>query len=64
MEIEGGTWVSGRHTRGKGYLNDLEKYNEAVILGWRLLRVTPQMLRDGTATVLLERISNGQSHQD
>lgn len=44
IEVEGGVWTNGRHTRGKGYLNDMEKYNAAVTLGWRLIRVTPEQL--------------------
>lgn len=44
IEVEGGVWTNGRHTRGKGYINDMEKYNEAVIGGWRLIRVTPDQL--------------------
>lgn len=46
LEVEGGTWVAGRHVRGMGYLNDMEKYNEAVALGWRVLRCTPDTLND------------------
>lgn len=42
IEIEGGVWSNGRHTRGKGYVMDMEKYNAATLLGWRLLRYTPQ----------------------
>ena len=38
IELEGGVHSGGRHVRGTGYVNDLEKYNEAVMLGWRLLR--------------------------
>ena len=41
VEIEGGSWVQGRHTRGAGYQGDMEKYNQAVILGWKVLRYTP-----------------------
>lgn len=44
VEIEGGVWVHGRHVRGQGYESDLEKYNAAVELGWRLLRYTPNLL--------------------
>lgn len=44
IECEGGIWTNGRHTRGKGYKNDMEKYNEAVKLGWKLLRYTPDEL--------------------
>jgi len=42
IEVEGGVWNNGRHTRGAGYIKDMEKYNEATILGWRILRYTPQ----------------------
>lgn len=42
IEIEGGVWTNGRHTRGKGYIGDMEKYNFAALLGWRILRFTPQ----------------------
>lgn len=44
LEVEGGAFVRGRHTRGVGFKNDLEKYNTATALGWRLLRVTPDDL--------------------
>lgn len=39
LEIEGAVFQNGRHTRGKGYLADCEKYSEAAILGWIVLRV-------------------------
>lgn len=44
LEVEGGVWTKGRHTRPKGFLADCEKYNAAAVLGWRVLRVTPQTL--------------------
>ena len=49
IEVEGGTWSNGRHTRGAGYAKDCEKYNRAAIMGWRLLRFTSSMIEDGTA---------------
>jgi hypothetical protein len=54
LEIEGGVWVRGRHTRGKGFLGDMEKYNRAVILGWKLLRCTPEMVKSGEALRLVQ----------
>lgn len=51
VEIEGGTWQGGRHSRGAGYEQDAEKQNTALSMGWRLLRYTPGMLKDGTAVV-------------
>lgn len=54
-EVEGGIWVGGRHTRGKGFEADCEKYAEALLLGWRVLRVTGGMISDGRALHLVER---------
>ena len=54
-EVEGGQWVSGRHTRGSGFEADCEKYNAAVLCGWRVLRVTGGMIRRGEALTLVER---------
>jgi hypothetical protein len=45
LEIEGGVWTGGRHTRPSGFLGDMEKYNSAALLGWRVFRVTPAKLR-------------------
>lgn len=42
IEIEGGAFTQGRHTRGKGFVGDIEKYNTACELGWILLRYTPE----------------------
>lgn len=44
LEVEGGAWVQGRHTRGLGFAKDIEKYNEAQILGWIVLRCLPDQL--------------------
>lgn len=44
LECEGGVWTQGRHTRGSGFLKDMEKYNRAVVLGWRVVRCTPDTL--------------------
>lgn len=47
VEIEGGIWTQGRHTRGPGALADMEKYNALTLAGWRLLRYTPAQLSSG-----------------
>ena len=44
LEVEGGVWTGGRHTRGSGFLKDAEKYNHAATLGYRVVRVTPSTL--------------------
>jgi len=55
IEIEGGFWVAGRHSRGGGGIKDMEKYNEASILGYRILRFTPQQTNSMFAIEVIKR---------
>jgi very-short-patch-repair endonuclease len=45
IEIDGGIFSGGRHTRGAGFLADMEKMNAATMLGYRVLRYSPQQLK-------------------
>ena len=60
-EIEGGIWMQTDTGRSKGHAHperfeqDCEKYNEAALYGWTLIRVTPDMIRDGRAIDWLDR---------
>jgi len=58
IEVEGGTWTGGRHVRPASFEKDCEKYGEAAILGWRVIRVTGAMVKDGRALALVERALN------
>jgi very-short-patch-repair endonuclease len=49
VEIEGGIHISGRHNRGKGMEEDMEKYNRAAVLGWTVLRYSTGMVEEGVA---------------
>lgn len=55
VEVEGGIWVGGRHVRGEGYEADCEKYNEAQLAGWMVLRFTPGMIKRGKAGDVIEK---------
>lgn len=44
IEVEGGIWSNGRHTRGSGFINDMQKYNELTKYGIFLYRVEPSKL--------------------
>ena len=54
VEIEGGTWTGGGHVRGKVFRDNCDKYNSALLLGWRVLRFDTDMVRDGTGLRYLE----------
>lgn len=44
VEINGGVWSNGRHSRGSGLVKEYEKMRAAACLGWRVLPFTPQEL--------------------
>jgi len=53
LEVEGAIWTGGRHTSAAGFHKDMEKYNAASVLGWRVLRVTPNWVATvGTAQLV------------
>lgn len=54
IELEGGVWTRGRHTRGSGFTADCEKYNHAAVMGWRVLRFTGAMVKSGQALAMTE----------
>lgn len=55
VEVEGGVYTQGRHTRGRGFTQDAEKYNEAALLGWTVIRVTPEHVTHGQALAWIKR---------
>lgn len=52
IEIDGGQWVGGRHTRGAGFLRDCEKLNLAALAGWTVLRFSGASVKSGEAARL------------
>ena len=56
IEIEGGVFSGGRHTRGAGFVADIEKYNSAATLGWVILRFTPQDLNKITTFETVKKV--------
>jgi hypothetical protein len=49
LEIQGGVWVQGRHTRGAGYARDAEKLSRAAAMGYCVILATPQQFESGEA---------------
>ena len=56
LEVEGGIWIQGRHSRGAGMEADMEKYNEAQVLGWRVLRYSTGQIKQGKPIDDLKRV--------
>jgi very-short-patch-repair endonuclease len=54
VEVEGGIWVRGGHTRGGGFTSNCEKYNWAILEGWRVLRFTDREIKNGDALQMIE----------
>ena len=52
IEIEGGIYIQGRHNRPQGFAKDAEKYLEAALEGWRVLRLTELQI----TAAMIERI--------
>jgi len=53
VEVEGSLFTGGRHGGTPSAIRDLHKYNAAVVLGWRVVRVEPKMIANGRALTLV-----------
>lgn len=60
VEVEGGSYTGGRHVRPLGFRQDIEKYAHAVMAGWQLLRLTPEIIKSGEALEWVETVMRRQ----
>ena len=61
IEIEGGIYVNGRHNRAAGFAADLEKYLEAALAGWRVIRLGPDEITFETVGRIKAMLAAGDS---
>lgn len=54
VEIDGGGFIGGRHSRGLGLEADCEKSALLAAAGYRLVRVTPKQVRTGQALAWIQ----------
>lgn len=47
IEVDGGIWTRGRHSRGAGQEADNEKLNTAAVMGWFVLRYSTGQFERG-----------------
>jgi len=55
VEVEGGVYSGGRHTRGKGFEGDCEKYAEAALGGWTVFRFSTKQVLNGMAIKYIQK---------
>ena len=55
VEVHGGIWNQGAHVRGKRFLEDREKCNEARLMGWLVLEVCDEHIESGQAIEWIRR---------
>ena len=55
VEVQGGVFNRKAHGSIAGILADIDRLNTATMADWRLLRFTPDMVRDGRALAMIEQ---------
>ena len=62
VEVEGGIWNYGRHNRASTFIKDMEKYNNACLLGWNLLRLSTDMVKNGEGVIYILKFFRGDNY--
>ena len=62
VEVEGGSMMNGRHNRALGFENDCEKYAEAMVLGYAVLRVTSRHVRTLQAIGWIIKLTESETY--
>lgn len=63
LEVQGGNWINGRHTRAGNLKDEYEKLNTAVLLGYATIFCTPEDVTSGEAFALVKRVLNAEAEQ-
>ena len=61
IEVHGGIYSHGRHTRGSGFEADREKMNSAQLLGWTVIEVTEHHIDNG---MMVDWVKRALQHGD
>ena len=59
IEIEGGIFIKGggRHNRAAGFIADAEKYLEAFLAGWNVVRLTEAQITAPNVERIIRRVT-------
>jgi hypothetical protein len=61
VEIQGGIWIKGGHTTGKGITRDAEKLNLAALAGFRSMQFTKEHIQSGQALKWVQEFLNAKT---
>ena len=56
IEIDGGLFIDGGHSRGRARINDMERDIAANLLGWLVVRMPPEWVKPGKALAHIEQL--------
>lgn len=56
IEIDGGLWIRGAHGHPTDILRNMRKQNDAMLLGFAVLRFTPAEVRTGRAVTFTQMV--------
>ncbi len=59
IEVEGGVFINGggRHNRAAGFIADAEKYLEAFLAGWNVVRLTEAQITAPNVERIIRRVT-------
>ena len=63
VEVQGGIYTRGAHSRGVGLERDYEKLNLAQLNGFRVFQFSRKMIESGVAVNMIEEVLN-ENHKD
>jgi len=66
VEVQGGQWIRGRHTRGgKSFETECRKLAWFAVLGFHFMPITPAMIEDDTALLRIRQFleEEGLNHE-
>lgn len=60
VEIDGGIWIKGAHGHPIDIIRNMAKQNDAMLLGFTVLRFTPAEARNGRAVTFTQTVLKGK----
>ena len=61
VEVHGGTWVGGGHSRGARQVTDFVKGQRVALNGWHRMEFTPRQVTSGYAPAVVGAFLRGQT---